>query len=562
MLFAGLVSSGAAHAGAPDDTVAPEPVDAPQDTLATDEEPDEEPEESTPPTSSPTEGTGQGQDDPDESVVARPGAAPSVRDSDIPIGSIIIALIVFAAVGVTSIVVVRRHPRTATSPRSGPPQAPHPAPSLPNRGTTSSIPPERTVAGLSAGHAETLEFLIELGEALLDAGDSVGHVESTLRSVAELNGIDGLGVVALPSSIVLSVHQDDSVVTEVRTSTSAALRLDQIDDVLHVVHDAERAAITAAEGRRELERIRAAPPAMPPRVLLAAYVVSTVGLAMVLRGGWLEVALAAALGVVIGALRLATASQRPAYQAFWPLIAAATVSASVFAAARVLDDLVVFPALVSPLITFLPGGLLTIAVLELSTGQTVSGASRLAAGAMQLVLLALGIVAGAQLVGVPGGDLRAGGDGIVAALVPWVGVGLFGLGVAWYHGARREVHRWILLVLYVAYAGQVIGGLLFGTALSAFFGAVAMTPTAVLASRQRSGPTPLVTFLPGFWILVPGALGLEGVTLIIGDGAGGGAGALVTTLTSMIGISFGILLGLILAGADPERPWSDTRNRR
>lgn len=108
----------------------------------------------------------------------------------------------------------------------------------------------------------------------------------------------------------------------------------------------------------------------------------------------------------------------------------------------------------------------------------------------------------------------------------------------------------------------MIGGLLFGTALSAFFGAVAMTPTAVLASRQRSGPTPLVTFLPGFWILVPGALGLEGVTLIIGDGAGGGAGALVTTLTSMIGISFGILLGLILAGADPERPWSDTRNRR
>jgi len=174
--------------------------------------------------------------------------------------------------------------------------------------------------------------------------------------------------------------------------------------------------------------------------------------------------------------------------------------------------------------------------------------------AMQLVLLALGLVAGSELVGVPGGDLGDTLDGPVGSIVPWVGIGVFGAGVVWFNGARASARIWIVVVLYVAYSGQVIGGLFFGSALSSFFGAVAMTPVAIIAARQRSGPTPLVMFLPAFWILVPGALGLDGVASIIG--AGSGMDALVTTVTSMVGISLGILLGLLLAAKDPERPWA------
>jgi uncharacterized membrane protein YjjP (DUF1212 family)/uncharacterized membrane protein YjjB (DUF3815 family) len=400
-----------------------------------------------------------------------------------------------------------------------------------------------------------LEFLVELGGALLDAGGAVSHVESTVVRVAEVNGIHDLGVLVLPSTLVLSLRRGGSVVTEVRASTAVPLRLDQVDDVLRLVRDAEDGSLTAAEGRRQLDRIRTSPRRRGSH-LLVAYSVSTIGLAMVLRGDWVEVVAAGVLGSVVGALRLVTASpQKAAYQAFWPLVAAATASASAFALGRLVDGLAVFPVVVAPLVTFLPGALLTIGVLELSTGQVVSGASRLAAGMMRLVLLALGILAGARLVGVDGGAIRSGAGGVVAAVSPWIGVALFGVGFSWFNGARRSAQSWILVVLYVAYAGQVLGGLFFGSSLSAFFGAVAMTPVAVLASRRPSGPTPLVTFLPAFWLLVPGALGLQGVSLIVGDGLGG-VEALVTTLISMVGISFGLLLGLVIAGVDPSRPWS------
>jgi uncharacterized membrane protein YjjB (DUF3815 family) len=130
------------------------------------------------------------------------------------------------------------------------------------------------------------------------------------------------------------------------------------------------------------------------------------------------------------------------------------------------------------------------------------------------------------------------------------------------HGLRAVSIAPILVVLYVAYAGQVVGGAFVGSALSAFFGAVAMTPVAVLLARQGLGPPTLVSFFPGFWILVPGALGLEGVTRIIGNDGFVATGTLTTTATSMIGIALGVLLGLAISTPDPERPWLSGTHRR
>ena len=68
-----------------------------------------------------------------------------------------------------------------------------------------------------------------------------------------------------------------------------------------------------------------------------------------------------------------------------------------------------------------------------------------------------------------------------------------------------------------------------------------------------------MTFLPGFWILVPGALALEGVSRLLGEGDTSDIATLVTTATSMVGISLGILIGLTLAAANPKRPWAQSR---
>ena len=556
MIAALLALSAAAPVGAaPADTtpadVGPTDVSVDDDTRSTvpaDGEP-------APPTTvvddpSVDDGPGSTLDDVVDDLDQRQGSAASVRSSDIPLGSIVLAALVLVGVAIASFVLARRRP-TGASPSDEPVSPPAVEQLVRPRADQPASVPRRT------GDTATLDFLIGLGQALIDAGDAVSHVESTLRAVARVNGIDGLGVIVLPTALFISLPDDDDVLTEVGVAGRTALRLDQIDDLLTLVGAAERGTIAAAEGQRRLAEIRASPPPHGHNIAVLGYMCSTVGLAAVLRAPEFELVVAAVLGAIVGTFRLATRRLGPSYQPFIPLVAAAAVSTMVFGLGRVVDDLETFPLLVSPLITFLPGALLTIGVLELATGQNVSGISRLASGAMKLVLLSLGLVAGSELVGVPAGDLGSKLQGPVGALVPWVGVGVFGVGVVWFNGARSSARVWIVLVLYVAYAGQVIGGLFFGSALSSFFGALAMTPVAILAARQRSGPTPLVMFLPGFWILVPGALGLDGVTSIIGVGSGGGA--LVTTVTSMVGISLGILLGLLLAADDPERPWANTR---
>jgi uncharacterized membrane protein YjjP (DUF1212 family) len=541
----------------PDDPADPaEPTDTtPTDTTPTDTTPADTVPGDTPPAGTAVE--------PDRDDARAPAVPPSVRNSEVPLGSIVFAVLVLLSIGAISYRIVRRaggpaHDRTRIEPAEFRPDLP-----------TSIAPPRRSepVDGDASMRREsvvdttTLDFLLEIGEALIDAGHAVNHVELTLRTVARVNGIENIGVLILPTALVVSVPDKGDVMTDISSAGRAQLRLDQVDDALALINEAEYGEIEPAEGRRRLAAIRTSAPPYRSSLANAGYALSTVGLAVILRATWLEAAIAALLGLAVGMFRMSTRRLDTSYQPFIPLIAAAGVSVSVFATARVVDGLVTFPLLVAPLITFLPGALLTVAVLELATGEIVAGASRLASGVLKLVLLALGIVAGGELVGVPAGHLRRVDDGLFTTIAPWFGVAFFGLGVALFQGARRSAAVWILLVLYVAYSGQVIGGLFFGSALSAFFGAFAMTPVAVLAARQPSGPAPLVTFLPGFWLLVPGALGLEGVSRLLGGGSAG-TGVLVTTVTSMVGISLGILLGLTLVADDPKRPWTQPNRRR
>jgi uncharacterized membrane protein YjjB (DUF3815 family) len=66
---------------------------------------------------------------------------------------------------------------------------------------------------------------------------------------------------------------------------------------------------------------------------------------------------------------------------------------------------------------------------------------------------------------------------------------------------------------------------------------------ALWVERLPNGPPKLVTFLPAFWLLVPGATGLIGVTRIVGTGLGVASHGLSDVLLTIISISLGVLIG-------------------
>ncbi len=452
-------------------------------------------------------------------AATRPATPPAVQESDIPFASVLAAMAVLA-LALVALLRVYRHGE-------------HAVPDLPAARAAHPKAPVQT----------TVDFVLGLGKAMLESGDPVTHVEASLGRIAAVNGLDNAAVIVLPAMLLVSVPGDESVQTAV-TPAYGRLRLDQVDAVFQIVDEAEKGQITPAQGLARLQAAHAMPPSFSPFLRVVGYAVLTVGLALILRGGWDELLIAGTLGTIIGALHMESGRLPSAYQVFLPIVSSFGVALIVFVLARTDIDLQIYPPLIAPLVAFLPGALLTTSVIELATGQMMSGAGRLAAGGMQLVLLALGIVTAGQLVGIPGTLVSSPSNQPISLLAPWVGVAIFGAGVVLHQSARRGSLGWIILILYVAYAGQLLGGVLFGSQLSAFFGALAMTPVAMFVAQQRTGPPTLVTFLPGFWILVPGALGLAGVTKYIGADRVDGVASLVAAGATMVGIALGVLVGL------------------
>ena len=81
---------------------------------------------------------------------------------------------------------------------------------------------------------------------------------------------------------------------------------------------------------------------------------------------------------------------------------------------------------------------------------------------MQLALLAFGIVAGIEAVGVPFAEMLGGSGDVLGAWAPWIGVLVFAVGVVVANSAPGRSFPSLLIVLYAAWAGQVLGNVLLG----------------------------------------------------------------------------------------------------
>jgi len=391
---------------------------------------------------------------------------------------------------------------------------------------------------------DNVALLVTLGEAMVDGGYPVTSIRRTLGEIAVANGIEWSQALVFPTALMVSVSRGNDVMTTAVSAGDSDLMLYQIDELDDVISAVRSREITLTEARERIDRIRTSPPPYSAPLRLAAYIVLSAGLSVLLGASLAGVAVSAVLGLLVGGLLQLGQRLPRTYQALIVVGATFSVSVLVFLLARASLDPGMLPSLIAPLVILLPGALLTTAVIELSTGQYMSGSARLAAGAMRLVLLAVGIVAAAALVGIPSIDLGPAQQPL-GAFAPWVAVGLFGVGIAIHQSARPSAIAWIVLVLYVAYGAQVLGDILLGGVLSGFVGALVMTPVAVLVARHRRGPATIVSFLPAFWLLVPGALGLVGVTAIL-DGNATGLGTLVTTASTMVAIALGVLLGLAI----------------
>ncbi len=413
----------------------------------------------------------------------------------------------------------------------------------PDSPSTSSAAKASIVLASEVSHLS--DFMCQLGQAYLASGEQTAIVEMILRQVAAGYGIRRSKVVAFPTAIMLSLFVGDEERVAIAEAPTQSLRLDQIADVYRLGEASQRGQVDPRQGIQNLRSILRRPLRFGFVGAVGGHIVLSVGLALILTSAWPNLVVAALLGAIVGMLK-AFNSDRPVMSIPMPVFAAALVSTLVFLAVKQGFNVEPMYVLIAPLVTFLPGARLTLGMVELAYGDMVSGSSRLMTGFVQLLLLAIGLTVGAMLVGYTAADLvdntPLAADSEAKWWAGWWGVSVFAVGIYFHFSAPHGSLFWMLLVMLFAFATQRLSADIVGTTASGFFGMMVVTPLSYLIQFRFKGPPAMVTFLPGFWVLVPGALSLVGVKNMLSD-RDAGIDGLTTALFAIVSIALGTLVG-------------------
>lgn len=385
-------------------------------------------------------------------------------------------------------------------------------------------------------------LIATLGTAMVASGQPIHEIEQELREMAARYGAPDLQVGVGPTGVHVALASGAPGTYE---SVRGPLRLDQSATVRQIRYRLLAGKIGVDDATRFIRELPARPPAYPRWVIDLGFVGVGVGICLILQPGLMNL-LAAAVSSVLVICLLKVVRRHPSLNALLPTAAGFVVSLAVIGAAEVgwLDGSLrtVLPALA----VLLPGALIVTGLSELAAGAMIAGTSRLLFGTVQLMLFAVGIVAAAALLQASPAALsnvRVDDLGVWAAPLGLLSIGT---GIALMECVPLRLLPWVFGVLALTFltqfGGQQLGAPIFGS----FLGAITASLGSSLAELADRRLPRLVVFLPSFWLLVPGSLGLLGVSEVATATASGSpAGAQVPAV--VLAISVGLLVGSAVA---------------
>ncbi len=186
-------------------------------------------------------------------------------------------------------------------------------------------------------------------------------------TLAATHGHPAARISVLPTAVLVSLG--DGRPPGLRTVDSfRALRLDQASEAIRLARSAEQGRIPAADALAELRGILRGRPRFGTPVRVLAHGLMTVGLGLVIHPTAVDLWAYAALGVLVGALK-AWAARFATGGYLLAIVCAGAVSAIAFLA-HGSDEAASLRLTIPPLVTFLPGALLTMATVDLAMGET------------------------------------------------------------------------------------------------------------------------------------------------------------------------------------------------
>ncbi|MGK0434753.1 MAG: uncharacterized membrane protein YjjP (DUF1212 family) [Planctomycetota bacterium] len=371
-------------------------------------------------------------------------------------------------------------------------------------------------------------------------GSPAYRVEDTMVACSRSFGMDG-NFFATPTAIFLAVGEPgDEVKTTLLRVAPGDHDLGRLAALYKIRDAVVRGEMTPEVGLVEVRAVLAPTDDGAWADLVGQTLVGG-GAATVLGGGLNEVMVASFAGFVAGMIGL-LARRRPSLGDVQAALTCAAVAFLIRCTSNWIPVHVPLTTLAA-IIVLLPGLSFTTALAELAIRHLAAGSARLMGAMAVFVTMAIGVGIGdkaaVELVG-------EGSAGELVSLGPvWLGVALLANWIAFTLILRGTLRQspWVLLAVVAGYGGARLGTLWLGSELGAVVGAMAVALLGNLYARWLRQPAAIVR-TPGLLLLVPGSLGLSGLTTAIsGDFASSAPLAF-----RMLLVGGSIVAGLLFAG--------------
>lgn len=405
--------------------------------------------------------------------------------------------------------------------------------------------------------AQVLDLCLRVGEMLLSNGAGAADVTATMNSVARAYGVRAPQVDVTFTSLAMSAQAtpEEPPLIQIRQVTQREIDYDDLTRVDHLVRDVTAGRVEVKDARARIARIASSGHARPRWAAILGSGVSGAGIALMLGGDAVVIAVAFLAAVTIVRLQLGMARRRMPY--FYQQIAGGAVATVLAAVAtRAFEPLVDVDAslvVTANIIMLLAGIGFMGAIQDALSGFYVTGGARILEALLATAGIIAGVSGGISVAAVLRVDLPALSPArfdLTSVSVAAVGAGIAAAAFAYgSYAPKRSLVPLGLLAALAMVISQTIDLQDFGrpwaVGIAAFVvGLVSYT----LAGRIRVPP--LVIVVPAIVPMLPGLSIYRGLSLLGEAERGfvaGGLLAMVTAASVAIALAAGVILGEYVA---------------
>lgn len=404
--------------------------------------------------------------------------------------------------------------------------------------------PRTRAATFADDERAAIRFVLAFARALHRYGAPAHRLEEALAVVCRRLDVSA-EIFTSPTTLILSFGPEDALRTRMLRVEGAGLDVGRLAAIDALAGEVLEHRLTPEEGLDRIAAIEAAPPIYGGLITAAAHVASAGAFAVFFGGGALDVLAAGAIGLLVGLLGLVV--QRSTNQArmyeFLGAALAAFGAVAIAAFVRIQPSLVTMAAL----LVLLPGMALTTAMVELATRNLIAGTARLMSALIVLLQLVVGVALGQRLAA---GLFEV--PPVVAAPLPtwapWLALLISAVAITVIVQAQPRALGWIVAACVVGYVGTDLGtrwlggpGDPLGQHLGVLVGAFCLGVLANAYARWLDRPAQVV-LVPASILLVPGSMGLRGLSSLLDRHTLSGVEAMFAMFVAAIAIVGGLLL--------------------